>query len=284
MTQSADHPELAWLEALSSDGDPAYTVGRPDGKPLWSIIHDMEAHEDTDCAEGTAQYFHTGAGGRSVSSHYCWDSTSGVQCVRLKDSAWTVGNRPGNNRGINHELCGFASQSRSGWLDPFGLAMFERIVPVMRSDCAKYGIPLERRTVAELQAWRPGITSHNDLRLAFGGTTHTDPGSNFPWDVFMDMLTSEDDMTPDQARMLANEDRQLTADLNDQDTVTQINGSQSFPNHLRNRVVVIEDKVDQILAILQAGIPVGGLVQHVHDISAPVSGSITGTSGGAQEV
>jgi hypothetical protein len=40
--------------------------------------------------------------------------------------------------------------------------------------------------------FRPGITSHTDLRLAFGGTTHTDPGPNFPWDVFMDILTEED--------------------------------------------------------------------------------------------
>lgn len=68
------------------------------------------------------------------------------------------------------------------------------------------------------------------------------------------------EMTPDEHRMLANEDRQLTADLNDQDTVTQINGNLSFPNHTRNRLVALETasaaqtvKLDQILALLQAG-------------------------------
>lgn len=186
--QSPDHPELVFLEARTSSGGPMYTVGRPDGPPLWHVIHDMEATETANCAENTAQYFHTGAGGRSVSSHYTVDNTSIVQCVLLNNSAWTVGNRPGNNRGINWELCGFASQSREQWLDPFGVAMMARIVPIMRSDGLRYGIPPERRTVAELKAGRPGVTSHNDLRLAFGNTTHTDPGGNFPWDYFMALL------------------------------------------------------------------------------------------------
>jgi hypothetical protein len=188
MTQSPDHPELVYLEALQTNGQPAYTIGRPDGKPLWIVVHDMEATESANCAEATAQYFHTGAGGRSVSSHYTVDNNSVVQCVLLRNSAWTVGNRPGNNRGINWEYCGFASQSRAQWLDAFGVAMFERSAPIIQSDAAKYGIPLERRTVAELLAWKPGITSHNDLRVAFGSTTHTDPGSNFPWDVYLEII------------------------------------------------------------------------------------------------
>jgi len=186
--QSPDHPELVYLEALKTDGKPMYTIGRPDGPPLWHVIHDMEKTESTDCAEWTANYFHTGAGGRSVSSHYTVDDTSIVQCVLLKHSAWTVGNRPGNNRGINWELCGFAAQSREQWLDPFGVAMLNRIVPIMRSDGLKYGIPPTKRTIAELQAYKPGVTSHNDLGKAFGFTDHTDPGINFPWDYFMALL------------------------------------------------------------------------------------------------
>jgi hypothetical protein len=108
--------------------------------------------------------------------------------VLLKDTAWTVGNRPGNNRGINWEFSGFARQSRAEWLDAFGLAMFAQAAPIIRADAAKYGIPLRRCTVADLKAFRPGVTSHNDLRVAFGQTTHTDPGPNFPWDVFMQIL------------------------------------------------------------------------------------------------
>jgi len=192
MTQSPDHPELQFIEARTSTGGPMYTIGRPDGIPLWVVIHDMEKVESPDCAEWTANYFATGAGGRSVSSHYTADDNSIIQCVLLRNSAWTVGNRPGNNRGINWELCGFAAQTREQWLDPFGVAMFNRMVPIIRSDAAKYGIPLVKRTVAELKAWVPGITSHNDLREAFNVTDHTDPGSNFPWDYFMALLTGDD--------------------------------------------------------------------------------------------
>jgi N-acetylmuramoyl-L-alanine amidase len=203
MATSPDHPELIYLEARQTDGDPAYTVGRPDGKPLWIVIHDMEATERPTCAEDTANYFHTGAGGRSVSSHYCVDDNSVIQCVLLKHCAWTVGNRPGNNRGINWELCGFASQSRAQWLDNFGMDMFQAMAPIVRSDAAKYNIPIEHRSVSELKQWKPGVTSHNDLRLAFGGTTHTDPGANFPWDVWFDIML-EDDMalTPADANLV----------------------------------------------------------------------------------
>jgi hypothetical protein len=186
MATSPDHPELRFVQAAG------YTKGRPDGPPLWIVVHDMEAPEDATRAESTALYFASGSGGRNVSAHYCVDDDSVIQCVRLADSAWTVGNRPGNNRGINWEFSGFARQTREQWLDAFGLAMFHQAAPYIRADATKFKIPLKRCSVADLKVFRPGITSHNDLRLAFGGTTHTDPGPNFPWDVFMDILTEED--------------------------------------------------------------------------------------------
>jgi hypothetical protein len=197
MATSPDHPELQFVQASG------YTKGRADGPPLWIVIHDMEAHETPTTAENTANYFATGAGGRSVSSHYCADSNSVVQCVLLKDVAWTVGNRAGNYRGINWELSGFAAQTREQWLDEFGVAMFDQIAPIIRADAAEYGIPLQRRTIAELKAFEPGITSHNDLGKAFGGTDHTDPGPDFPWDYLLELLTGEgDDMTPEEHQML----------------------------------------------------------------------------------
>lgn len=195
MAKSPDHPELNFVQAAG------YTKGRPDGPPLWIVIHDMEAGESSTRAESTAAYFASGADGRQVSSHYCADNNSVIQCVLLKDVAWTVGNRPGNNRGINWELAGYARQTRAEWLDEFGLAMFHQMAPIVRADAAKYGIPLARCSVADLKAGRRGVTSHNDLRLAFGVTTHTDPGANFPWDVFLEIV-KEEDVTPEQDKML----------------------------------------------------------------------------------
>ena len=192
---SPDHPELKFVQAKS------YAKGRPDGPPLWIVVHDMEASETRTRAENTAQYFATLPDGRSVSSHYCADNDSVVQCVKLGDTAFTVGNRKGNYRGINWEFSGFASQTREQWLDPFGVAMFAQAAPYIIKDAAEYGIPLVRRTIPELQAMKPGVTSHNDLGKAFGGTTHTDPGPNFPWDYFMALLTDDGEEEQDVARL-----------------------------------------------------------------------------------
>jgi hypothetical protein len=157
----------------------------------------MEAGEHSDRAESTAEYFRTMPDGRVVSAHYCGDNNSVIQCVRLGDVAWTVGNEPGNYRGINWEFAGFARQTKAQWLDDFGVAMFRQAAPIIRADAEKYGIPLTRCSVDDLKARRKGITSHNDLRLAFGGTTHTDPGPNFPWDEFMAII-QEDDVAADE--------------------------------------------------------------------------------------
>lgn len=185
MPFSNDHAGLPFVQARG------FTAGRPDGPPIWIVVHDMEASETLTRAEDTAAYFANPSDGRRVSSHYCVDADSVVQCVDLDDSAWTVGNREGNNLGINWEFSGFARQTRSEWLDPFSRSMFAAMAPYARADARRFHIPLQRRTVAELRAKLPGVTSHNDLRLAFGGTTHTDPGPSFPWDVFMQVLAGK---------------------------------------------------------------------------------------------
>jgi len=245
MAQSPDHPELQFVQASG------YTKGRADGPPLWIVIHDMEAHETPTTAENTANYFATGAGGRSVSSHYCADSNSVVQCVLLKDVAWTVGNRAGNYRGINWELAGFASQTREQWLDEFGVAMFDQIAPIIRADAAEYGIPLERRTIAELKAYQPGITSHNDLGKAFGGTDHTDPGPNFPWDYLLELLTGGDDMalTSEQAALLDDMAWRMDAIYANAPELrggTYANDPELKVNQLHAKLAELEAKIDAI--------------------------------------
>ena len=180
--QSPDHPELVFVQAKH------YARGRPDGLPRWLIAHTMEASETSTRAENTAGYFANPGDGRVVSAHYCADSNSVVQCVRLADTAFTVGNTQGNRRGINWEFSGFAAQSGAQWGDAFSMAMLRTAAPYWALDAARFGIPIRRVTVAELRAGTPGLSTHNDFRLAFGGTTHTDPGANFPWPAFIDMI------------------------------------------------------------------------------------------------
>jgi hypothetical protein len=94
-------------------------------------------------------------------------------------------------------LAGYARQSRAEWLDDFGRRMFAQMAPYVRADAARYGIPLRQLSDAQVKAYAPGITSHAQLGRVFGGTDHTDPGPNFPWDVFMQVITQgeDDDVT-----------------------------------------------------------------------------------------
>ena len=185
-----DYPDVPYLQAEH------FGRGRPDGPPLWIVAHTMEEAESGDTAERVANYFAFNTGARTVSSHYTVDSNSEVQCVRLGDVAYTVGNRAGNNRGINYELAGRASQGAADWADPYSQALLRRFARLAARDMDAYAIPNRWCTVADLVARRPGLTTHNDLRLAFGGTTHTDPGGAFPRTQVSALIAGggEDDM------------------------------------------------------------------------------------------
>lgn len=66
----------------------------------------------------------------------------------------------------------------------------------------KYDLPAEFLSPDELRAGKRGITTHANVTLAWGQTTHTDPGPDFPIGWYMDRvreaLTQEDDMTWDE--------------------------------------------------------------------------------------
>ena len=47
----------------------------------------------------------------------------------------------------------------------------------------KYNFPVQKVAVSAL----PGFVGHADTRV-WGGTDHTDPGVNFPWDVFIQLV------------------------------------------------------------------------------------------------
>lgn len=165
-----------------------YTIGRPDGPPLWIVWHSMETDELPNSAEGTANYTADPGDSRDVSAHWCFDSNSAVQTVKEKDSAWTVGNRQGNYRGVNLELAGRARQTRAEWLDAYGRAMFDVAAPVVAASMKRWKIPNRWCTVADLKAYRGGHTTHVDLARTFGGSDHTDPGAGFPRDYVLDLI------------------------------------------------------------------------------------------------
>lgn len=91
--------------------------------------------------------------------------------------AWGTGNK-GNDILLHLCFVGSASQTRAEWLAQD--KMFRAGATVIRYWADKYNIPLRRVDAAHL----PGILGHGDTRV-WGGTDHTDPGENFPFDVLI---------------------------------------------------------------------------------------------------
>lgn len=303
--QSPDHPELPFIQARY------YQKGRPSGLPIWIVAHTMEAGESGTRAENTAEYFRTMPDGRVVSANYCGDNDSIVATVKLMDTAFTTGNI-GNRLGINWEFAGFAGQTPAQWGDDYSMSMLRRAAPYWYADAERFGIPIQRCSVVDLQALRPGLTTHNDLRVAFGGTTHTDPGPAFPWSEFIDMINKSGgpDMsefrwriessdpawngalflsdgvtrrkirTPGSIQANVAEGWPTEIVLNDQDR-----GSRTWESHL-DGVLGPDDAVRwQALTDAIEAIPSGG-VQSITingTLSGTVSGSITGSAGVATE-
>lgn len=145
------------------------------------VVHDMEAPEGPLTAENVAAYFRDS--GVVASAHVCVDNNSAVRCVPDSDTAYAA---PGaNTDGLQLEIAGYMRQTRQQWLDDYSRAALHQAAIVTADWCTRYDIPAVRLTRAELRAGRRGITCHADVSAVYRKSDHTDPGPNFPWDVFL---------------------------------------------------------------------------------------------------
>jgi N-acetyl-anhydromuramyl-L-alanine amidase AmpD len=177
----------------------SYTAGRL-RPPQFVTLHYTAGSEGPTSAENGVAYDKIRTDG--TSTHYFTDS-SGLALQEVPD-----GDRAhaalyhGNQIGIHIEICGTA-QSRAQWLDPISLATLKTTAALTRELCQRHGFPMVRLTTAQTRAaWyaadgsRPrGINDHNAITLAFpeDGGTHTDVGPEFPWDVFMGLVTASEE-------------------------------------------------------------------------------------------
>lgn len=144
----------------------------------------MEAPEKGETAEAVARYFQRKS--TKASAHYNVDNNSIVQCVRDIDIAWGA---PGaNHNGLHIEHAGYARQSSAEWDDPYSRDMLRLSTNLCADLCRKYGIPPVWLSPADLRAGKEGITSHHNVSLAFGKSSHTDPGQAFPHAKYVQMV------------------------------------------------------------------------------------------------
>lgn len=155
-------------------------------RPIQVIVfHDMEYPERPTGAEWCADYF-AGPNSPEASAHYYVDNNSVVQGVRDPYIAWAA---PGcNHNGIQIEHAGYAAQSRAEWLDDYSRAELRKSAALVAFLCNRYRLPMRWLSVAELAAGRRGIVGHNTVNAVYHRSNHSDPGPNFPKDVYIRMV------------------------------------------------------------------------------------------------
>lgn len=137
------------------------------------VIHTTENATGTPAANVANYQIRSKTG----SYHYLVDASGKrIRCNTDDWITWSTGNNAGNVQGLNLSFTTYSANTRAQWLAQE--KMLRAGATVVADWCKKYNIPAVKVTTGR------GICGHGDMR-AFGGTDHTDPGPNFPWDVFI---------------------------------------------------------------------------------------------------
>lgn len=155
------------------------------------VIHTMEWGEDINTAEKCAAMF-AGPQSPHSSAHYCVDADSIVQCVREDTGAWHApgyaAGREINRCSIGVEHAGYMKQSAAEWADPYSTAMLLLSARLVGGICRRYQIPIRHLTKEEFLAGEKGFVGHDDCTRWTGVGSHLDPGPNFPWKQYLELV------------------------------------------------------------------------------------------------
>lgn len=152
------------------------------------VLHRQEAPVRVGTAVGTARFFQNLPPERKASAHRVYDPATTVDCVQLHDVAYHCPG--GNSRGIGYELPGYSKDN--DWATPDMEASMLLCAGDVARDGIDNSIPIVWLSAADLAEGRlSGITDHVQFTIAhIGGNDHTDPGSFFPVEHFLDLVRS----------------------------------------------------------------------------------------------
>jgi len=163
---AVDYPGAIWNAASTSN----YRAGRSQS------ISTIVIHVTQGSYAGTISWFKNPSA--QVSAHYVIRSSDGqvTQMVAEKDTAWHVGSENGYTIGIEHE--GFVDQP--SW---FTDAMYRSSAALTANIADRRGIPKDR--------------AHIKGHVEMPNQTHTDPGPNWNWDYYMQLVNGGDPNPPE---------------------------------------------------------------------------------------
>lgn len=160
------------------------------GRPAFVVIHSTEGPMSDGNAVALAQWFARSktAGGPGTSATGIFDPVSSVRMLPEQTIPYHCGPE-GNPLSNGDEHCGSVNLTREQWLSARGKAMLDASARVQAQRARYRGWSLaDCRWLTLTEVARKtvrGFCTHNDVRLALGGTTHSDPGRNFPYDWYI---------------------------------------------------------------------------------------------------
>ena len=146
----------------------------------WVVVHVGESDYDS-----MVNWFQDPAA--DVSAHYVVRNSDGYasQMVHHEDEAWHAGGQNYNDYSIGLEHGGYTDQTN------FTDALYRKSANIVSSLCDQYDIPKVRPSgVAPCDASTDGgiIGHHQVPESDCGYNAHTDPGSTWDWDYYMDLI------------------------------------------------------------------------------------------------
>ena len=165
-----------------------YTPGRSGHKPTIIVIHTMETPETQGRAHQVAQWF-AGSTAPQSSAHYMVDDKEVYLTVPEANTAWAVGDFGINLMSISIEHAGQAAQTPQQWADAYSNGELHVSAKLVSEIAKRWNIPLVKLTPQDILDGKSGLCGHVDITIAKkvpGG--HTDPGHNFPWDAYINLI------------------------------------------------------------------------------------------------
>ena len=160
----------------------------------------MAIHNTSNDATDTEEANYATRRPDGVSSHFYVDKDSVTQSLDTDDKAGHAGSGTGNENSIAWEFTGGNGMSQKWWLENIAWDKVGEVMAyLIQNDQDFEGFEVRRASVREMQI-NPRVKAfygHDDMRRAWGGTDHTDPGPNFPWDKLFDSVNKyleEDDV------------------------------------------------------------------------------------------
>lgn len=162
----------------------------------WLVVHTFESPRESGAAalKGRAAWQQADGSG-SYHKLYSADGLS-LRANDIDFISWSA-HPTGNRYGVHYSALAYAADSRSTWL-AYG-AQLRAMARDIAYEAKLLGIPLVKISAADMRAGARGICGHADVSAAFRESDHTDPGNNFPWDVFMQLVREEAGVAPTKA-------------------------------------------------------------------------------------